>query len=145
MYLIKYKSIIFSIILVITLMLSGCTEEKEVINDDKTNDDPVDFDYENIILGTWYKNQSLGNITFIIEYKFFSNQSFFSGIRKEESAIYNESVWGDYVINNETIKFIVGGEIPSESTLKYLLSPEGEFLLLYFENEIDYDVLKRKL
>jgi len=106
-----------------------------------------------MILGNWARNETFENFTYIIVYKFFSNQSFFSGLKDEGSESYNVSIWGNYSIDSEEIhysidseeiQFNVGGDTPSSSTHKYLISPEGDLLLLYYEDGINYDVLKKE-
>ena len=132
---------IFGFILFSILFLSGCVEEKI---DGDTNGENIDQDYENIILGTWARNETFENFTYIIEYKFFSNQSFFSGLKDEGIESYNVSIWGIYSIDSEEIQLIVGGDTPSSSTIKYLISPDGDLLLLYYEDGINYDVLRKE-
>jgi hypothetical protein len=119
------------------LLLSGCVEEN---NEDETTNNQ---DYENMILGSWIKIETYENFTFIIVYEFFSNQSFFSGVKDEGVESYNVSVWGNYNIDSETIQFIAGGDASSSSTRNYLISPEGDLLLLYYEDGINYDVLEK--
>jgi len=123
------------------LFLSGCVEEKI---DGDTNGENIDQDYENIILGTWAGNETFENFTYIIEYKFFSNQSFFSGLKDEGIESYNVSIWGNYSIDSEEIQFIVSGDTPSTSVHKYLISLEEDLLLLYYEDGINYDVLRKE-
>jgi hypothetical protein len=130
--------ILLGMMLFSMFLLSGCVEEN---NKEETNNDQ---DYENKILGTWIRNETYENFTFIIVYKFFSNQSFFSGVRDEGVDFYNVSVWGDYIIDSEEVQFIVGGDTSSSSTHKYFLSPEEDLLLLYYEDGINYDVLEKE-
>ncbi len=126
------------------LLFSGCVEEKEEKNEDETNEDIIDQDYENMILGNWVRNETFENFTYFIVYKFFSNQSFFSGLKDEGIESYNVSIWGNYIIDGEEIQFNVEGDTSSSSTNKYLISPEGDLLLLYYEDGINYDVLKKE-
>ena len=141
---IKFKVFMLGLMLCSMLLLSGCVEEKEENNEDETNEETIDQDYENMILGNWARNETFENFTYIIVYKFFSNQSFFSGLKDEGIESYNVSIWGNYSIDSEEIQFNVGGDTPSSSTHKYLISPEGDLLLLYYEDGIDYDVLRKE-
>ncbi len=141
---IKIKVFILGLILFSMLLFSGCVEEKEENNEDETNEETIDQDYENMILGNWARNETFENFTYIIVYNFFSNQSFFSGLKDEGIESYNVSIWGNYSIDSEEIQFNVGGDAPSSSTHKYLISPEGDLLLLYYEDGINYDVLRKE-
>ena len=136
--------IIYAIMIFLSIVLSGCVEEKEENNEDETNEETIDQDYENMILGNWVRNETFENFTYIIVYKFFSNQSFFSGLKDEGIGSYNVSIWGNYSINSEEIQFNVVGDTPSSSTHKYLIAPEGDLLLLYYEDGINYDVLRKE-
>jgi len=142
---IKFKVLLLGLTLFSMLLLSGCIEEKEENNEDETNEENIDQDFENMILGTWVRNETFDNFTYIIEYKFFSNQSFFSGLKDEGIESYNVSIWGIYSIDSEEIQLIVGGDTPSSSTIKYLISPDGDLLLLYYEDGINYDVLRKEI
>jgi len=144
MYWIKFKVFMLGLMLFSMLLLSGCVEEKEENNEDETNEETIDQDYENMILGIWVRNETYDNFTYIMVYKFFSNQSFFSGVKDEGIESYNVSIWGNYSIDSEEIQFIVGGNTPSSSTHKYLISSEGDLLLLYYEDGINYDVLRKE-
>lgn len=117
-------------------MISGCVEDN--------NDDNNIQDYKNLILGNWTRNETFENFTYIIDYAFYSNQSFFSGIKDEGKESYNITIWGNYTIDKENIEFIVGGEYSSTSTHKYSISSDEDLLLLYYENDTNFDVLKRK-
>lgn len=141
---IKFKVFMLGLMLFSMLLLSGCVEEKEENNEDETNEETIDQDYENMILGIWVRNETYNNFTYIIVYKFFSNQSFFSGVKDEGIEFYNVSIWGNYIIDGEEIQFIVGGDTPPSSTHKYLISSEGDLLLLYYEDGINYDVLRKE-
>jgi hypothetical protein len=140
----KKMYVIYAIMIFLSIVLSGCIEEKEENNEDETNEETIDQDYENMILGIWVRNETYGNFTYIMAYNFFSNQSFFSGVKDESIESYNVSIWGNYSIDSEEIQFIVGGDIPSSSTHKYLISSEGDLLLLYYEDGINYDVLRKE-
>ena len=133
----KLKIILLFLILSSYLLLYGCIDEQ---NEDETEDEIIDENYLNLILGTWVGRETFENFTYIIEYKFFSNNSFFSGVKDEGNDNYNVSIWGTYNIDMEEIKLIVGGEIQSESTHKYIISPEKNRLLLYYEDGINYDI-----
>ena len=92
---IKIKVFILGLILFSMLLFSWCVEEKEENNEDETNEETIDQDYENMILGNWARNETFENFTYIIVYKFFSNQSFFSGLKDEGIESYNVSIWGN--------------------------------------------------
>ena len=145
MNLIKFKVFMLGLMLFSMLLLSGCVEEKEENNEDETNEENIDQDYENMILGIWIMNETYNNFTYITVYKFFSNQSFFSGVKDEGNESYTNSIWGNYSINSEEIQFIVGGDTPSSSPQKYLISSEEGLLLLYYEDGISYDLLRREI
>jgi hypothetical protein len=97
-----------------------------------------------MILGSWTRNETFGNFSYIIDYTFYSNKSFFSGIKEVGEDTYNITIRGNYNIDNENIQFITDGKNPSNSTQKYSISNEEDLLLLYYEDEINYDVLRRK-
>ena len=140
---IKFKVFILGFLVFSILFLSGCIEEKEE-NNNETNGENPDQDFKNIILGTWARNETFENFTYIIEYKFFSNQSFFSGLKDEGTESYNSTIWGNYSIDSEEITFNVSGDYPSISIHKYLISPEEDLLLLYYEDGINYHVLRKE-
>ena len=119
--------------------------DQEDLDNDGIGDicDDVIQDFQKIILGTWERNETFENFTYFIEYKFFSNNSFFSGLKDEGVDFYNVSVWGNYSISSEFIEFNVGGEFPSSSTHKYLISAEEDLLLIYYEDGVNYQVLKK--
>jgi hypothetical protein len=116
-------------------MTSGCVEDN--------NDDNNIQDYENLILGSWTRNETFENFTYIIDYDFYSNNSFFSGIKDEGEDSYNITIWGSYSIDDNYIEFIVDGENPSTSSNKYSISSDEDLLILYYD-DTNFDVLKRK-
>lgn len=130
-----------AIIMVFFILLCGCIEEEKNNTDDNNgnNEDTIP-DYEKNILGTWSENETFENFTYIIEYKFFSNNSFFSGLMDEGVDFYNVTIWGSYNITSEVIQLTVDGET---SDNKYLISEDGDFLLLYYEDGINYDVFRK--
>ncbi len=142
---IKINVAIISFIIICLIFLTGCFEEENEENkenDNELNGDNIEPYYENMIIGTWVGNQSFENFTYIIEYRFYSNNSFFSGIKEEGVESYNDTIMGNYTIDSEEIQFTVEGD---NVTYKYLLSPEGDLLLLYYENGIDYDLLRKEI
>lgn len=137
----KFRAILLGLLLFSSLIFGGCIEEK---NENETDTKKIDDNYVNLILGTWVRNETFENFTYIIEYKFFSNNSFFSGVKDEGNDNYNVSIWGTFNIDIEEIQLIVGGDTPSESVHKYFISPEGDSLLLYYEDGINYDILSKE-
>jgi hypothetical protein len=137
--LVKFKIILLSIIVSSLLLLSGCLEEK---NENETNDKNIDENFNTLILGTWVGEEKFENFTYIIEYNFFSNNSFFSGLKDQGNDNFNVSIWGTYEINVEEIKLTVGGE---ESTHKYLIFPDKNKLLFYYEDGINFYELFKEL
>jgi hypothetical protein len=128
----KYQLII-AFFFTILILLLGC------IDSEIENKDP-DPELKNNIIGLWAKNEPFENFTYKITYEFYPNMSFFSGILNEDLTSYNISIWGKYIIDNETLKFIVDGDNPSNSTHKYFISNDSNNLLIYYEDEVNYDV-----
>jgi len=137
---IKIKLIIFGIFLFSLIIISGCIEDSNN-NENKDNNNKY---YENLILGTWTRNETFENFTYIIDYIFYSNQSFFSGLKQVDQDSYNITIWGTYIIDDENIQLIVNGDIPSNSSHKYSINPEDDFFILYYEDGVNFDVLRRK-
>ena len=135
----KYQIIIFLFIFILFSFFYGCIESNIDTDDDKN----VEYNYETKILGSWTKNDTFDNFTYVIKYDFFANNSFISGVLNDDLITYNISIWGYYIVENETLKFIVNGDNPSESTHKISISEDEDFLLIYYEDEIDFDVYKK--
>jgi hypothetical protein len=135
----KYKVIILLFIFLIFNIFSGCIDS-EIENDDEIDEE---YDYKTEILGSWTKNDTFDNFTYVIKYEFFTNNSFISGVLNDDLSTYNISIWGSYIIDNETLKFFVNGDNPSTSTHKISISEDENFLLIYYEDEIDFDVYAR--
>ena len=123
------------LILFSLVMTSGCIEEN--------NEDNNIQDYESLILGSWTRNETFENFTYIIDYDFYANHSFFSGIKDEGVDSYNITIWGNYSVDENYIEFIVYGENPSTSSNKYSILSDEDLLLLYYD-DTNFDVLKRK-
>lgn len=136
-----FKIYVISILLMIIFSL-GCLDsdnENKDINDDKN----PNFEYKTDIIGSWSKNDTFENSSFVIKYEFFENNTFISGVLNDNLITYNISVNGTYIIDNETLKFTVYGDNPSTSTHKYLISEDKNFLLIYYEDENNFDVYSR--
>jgi len=131
--------IIYAIMIFLPIVLSGCLEDSNS-NDDETSN----LKFEEAILGTWTKIEIVGNYTYTIVYRFFSNSSFFSGLWDTSSESYNMSLWGTYSISNEKLYLNVGGVSPSNSVNKYSFTDDGKSLILYYEDEVNFDVLTKE-
>ena len=121
------------------IVLSGCLE-----NSNSDDDETSNIEFEEKILGTWTKIEIVGNYTYTIVYRFFSNSSFFSGLWDVSSGSYNMSLWGTYSISNERLYLNVGGVSPSNSVNKYSFTDDGKSLILYYEDEVNFDVLTKE-
>ncbi len=135
----KKMYIIYTIMIFLSIVLSGCLENSNS-NDDETSN----LKFEETILGTWTKIEIVGNYTYKIDYRFFSNSSFFSGLWDTSSESYNMSLWGTYSISNERLYLNVGGVSPSNSVHKYSFTDDGKSLILYYEDEVNFDVLTKE-
>ena len=123
----------------LSLVLSGCLENSNSHDNETSN-----LKFEETILGTWTKIEIVGNYTYTIVYRFFSNSSFFSGLWDMSSESYNMSLWGTYSISNERLYLNVGGVSPSNSVHKYSFTDDGTSFILYYEDEVDFDVLTKE-
>ena len=119
--------IVVATIMILAGSLSGCLE-----NPNKNDDVNSNLKFEEIILGNWTKIEQVGNYTYKIVYKFFSNLSFFSGIWESNSETYDMSLWGIYSINDEKLYLNVEEMYPSNSVHKYYFSDKGESLIFYY-------------
>ena len=131
--------IIYAIMIFLSIVLSGCLE-----NSNNNDDETSNLEFEEKILGTWTKIEIVGNYTYKIVYRFFSNSSFFSGIWDASSESYNMSLWGIYNIRNERLYLNVGGVSPSNSVHKYSFTDDGKSLIFYYEDEVNFDVLTKE-
>jgi len=111
--------IVYAIMIFLSIVLSGCLENSN-------------------------NNDEVGNYTYKIVYEFFSNSSFFSGPWDTTSESYNTSLWGTYSISNERLYLNVGGVFPSTSIHKYSFTDDGKSLILYYEDEVNFDVLTKE-
>ena len=141
----KNKVIIIFLVIFQSIAISGCLEEKKDNIEDITNEDNSNQNYQEMILGTWNKIETVENITYKTVYKFFSNYSFFSGIIYENMETYNVSIWGTYNIDNESLYFSVNEDTSSEVANKYFIYEDGNIMLLYYEDEINFDVLYKEI
>ena len=132
MYQRKTLSGLVLITVFLTLLLTGCTETTD--NSEKNTKS---------ILGTWSVQDSTGNNSYKVLYSFYSNSSFFTGVLNLTSQRYDISLWGEYSYNDTRLTFIVS-EYNSTSDLKYSLSDDTNTLLLYYEDETNFDVLQRE-
>ena len=136
----KNKFLILMIILIlISSLLIGCMDS----NIDKENQDDLNHDFKSKIIGTWRTNDTFDNFTYKIQYEFYNNNEFISGVLNDDLITYNISINGTYEIDDETLKFIVNNDDPIISNHKYILSDDNNFLLIYYEDEINYDVYFR--
>jgi len=131
--------IVYAIMIFLSIVLSGCLE-----NSNNNDDEASNLKFEETILGTWTKIEIVGNYTYKIVYEFFSNSSFFSGPWDTTSESYNTSLWGTYSISNERLYLNVGGVFPSTSIHKYSFTDDGKSLILYYEDEVNFDVLTKE-
>ena len=131
--------ILMIFIILISSIFIGCMDS----NENEKNDDDLNIDYKSKIVGTWRKNDTFDNFTYKIQYEFYNNNSFISGVLNDDLITYNISINGTFEINNETLKFIVNEDDTMISTHKYLISEDNDYLLIYYEDEINYDVYNR--
>jgi hypothetical protein len=140
------KKVIFMILVIFQLIaISGCLERENDNIEDINSDDNSNQNYQEMILGTWNKIETVENITYKTVYKFFSNYSFFSGIIYENMETYNVSIWGTYNIDNESIYFTINEEPSSEVANKYFIYEDEHIMLLYYEDEINFDILYKEI
>jgi len=122
-----------AILLVIsfTILLSGCTTTNIDISDHTT------------LIGTWSMIEDMGDTSFRIFYEFHNNDSFFTGVQNMSSLQYDFTLWGRYSKTDSRINLTVV-EPYSTTNLKYSISEDGKTLLLYYEDDINFDVLTRE-
>jgi len=125
------QRIVFLCLLFFTVFLSGCTS---------TN---LDISDHNSLIGTWSMIEEMGDISFRIFYEFHDNSSFFSGVQNMSSLQNEFSLWGRYSATGSRVNLTVM-DLSSTSNLKYSLSDDGKTLLLYYEDDINFDVLTRE-
>lgn len=118
----------------LTILISGCIEKTD--SSEKNNENSS-------ILGTWTAQEDTENSTYKVLYIFYSNSSFFTGVLNLTSQRYDIGLWGEYSYNDTRLTFVVS-EDNSTSDLKYSLSDDTNTLLLYYEDEINFDILKRE-
>ena len=123
----------------LSIVLSGCLE-----NSNSDDDETSNLEFEETILGTWTKIEIVGNYTNTIVYRYFSNSSLFSWLWDMSSESYNMSLWGTYNISDESLNLNVGGFSPSNSVNKYSFTDDGKSLILYYEDEVNFDVLTKE-
>jgi hypothetical protein len=125
------------ILLVALLFLSGCTE--------KTGSNSEDDSIAKMnILGTWSMTDDTYNTTsFKIIYSFYENNSFFTGVKNLTSNSFEIKLWGTYSLYDSRMILTVP-EQNSTSDLKYSLSDKGDTLLLYYEDETNFDMLTKE-
>ena len=66
----KKKVIFIILVIFLSIVISGCLEEKKDNIEDTNNDDNSNQNYQEMILGTWTKNETVENLTYKIVYKF---------------------------------------------------------------------------
>ena len=122
------------------LLLCGCIEEEKNNTDDNNgNDEDTIPDYEKNILGNWTGYDIFENFTYITDYNFYSNNSYFSGFKEIREDSYNMTRWGTYNIDDENIEFIVSEE---NSSINYSITSEGNLLTLYYDDGTYLELLK---
>jgi len=129
--------VIVTVMLCSLSVMSGCIDQPSDTNDDST--DVV----QGPIIGTWSNYETSENHTYQIVYSFYSNGSFFSGVRDAATGIYDVGIWGTFTISDERVE-MVAGDPPSTASLKYSISADNTTLLLYYEDEINFDVFTRE-
>ena len=122
-------------IVAIAAFLCGCTGTK----DDNSSEGSVNTE----LLGTWSMIEEAENSSLKIIYTFYSNFSFFSGVQNMSSKLYDFSLWGSYSLSDSRINLIVS-EQNLTSNLKYTVSDDGNNLSLYYEDDINFDILTRE-
>ena len=130
----------FSVILILfaicIVVLCGCVEV------DKNIEEPTNHVDQDDIIGTWLKIDTFSNMTFNISYTFYSNMSFFSGVQNETSSEYEMSIWGNYSISDDIITLITQNPV-SSSSLSFSISEDKQSLLLYYEDDINFDIFQK--
>ncbi len=134
----KVILVVLTVIISISLLLTGCTslEDKDQKNKDE-NDDNMG------IIGNWSMVDDTYNISYKYVYRFYENSSFFTGVENMSSQHFVMNLWGVYSINESMIHLTVTEE-NSTSTLKYSISDDGDSLLLYYEDDTNFEVLTRE-
>lgn len=127
----KVKKIALVLVLSYTFLLSGCTTKNLDESDHST------------LIGVWSMIQDMGDTSFRIFYEFHDNDSFFTGVQNMSSFQYELGLWGRYLSTGSRINLTVMDPY-STSNLKYSISDDGKTLLLYYEDDINFDVLTRE-
>ena len=128
---VKVKNIALLLLLSYTFLISGCT----TTNQDEFN--------HNTLIGVWSMIEVMGDTSFRVFYEFHDNDSFFTGVQNMSSFQYEFSLWGRYSSTGSRINLTVMDPY-STSNLKYSISEDGKTLLLYYEDDINFDVLARE-
>lgn len=127
------KKLVFVILLIFLVnIFIGCIQDTS----SKT--------FEEKILGEWYREDITNDITYKFVYRFYSNNSFYSGVWREDTNNFISGIWGIYSISDDKLTFITTGQVESTSTHKISFNEDGNSFLLYLEDESDFDVLYRE-
>lgn len=134
----KVILVFLTVIISILLPLTGCTSLED------KNQKNIGEEDDNIgIIGNWSMVDNTYNISYKYVYRFYENNSFFTGVENMSSQHFVMHLWGVYSINESMINLTVTEE-NSTSTLKYSISDDGDSLLLYYEDETNFEVLTRE-
>lgn len=128
--------ITISSLIVFLSVFSGCTTTQEE-NSDDTNNESYD------LTGTWSMIDTIESTSFKIVYSFYDNSSFFTGVQNITTNQYELSLWGNYSVSNSRITMTVPNQ-NSTSSLKYEFGEDGNKILLYYEDETNFDILTRE-
>ena len=118
----------------LTIILSGCTDDSSTNNVQKE------------IVGKWFQEEIINEVTYRTVYEFYSNLSFFSGVWDSNSNSYTAYTNGTYEINEEYIYLTTPGVNAKWDVLvfPYSISEDGNELKLYYGDGITYEVFVRE-
>ena len=127
----------FSILIIGISLFCGCTQAPEDSSVDSSNNEVFS------LVGNWSMIDDTYDTSFKIFYKFFDNSSFFTGVQNMSSMNFDSMLWGTYTLSDSRINMSVDG-YNSTSSLQYSFDDEGKKLLLYYEDDINFDILTRE-
>ena len=132
----KYLVLFLIINLNALIIFSGCLESNN------NNDNLLDETYQKII-GSWYNTGNIENVTIAIIYNFYSNSSYFTATIINNISKYQNSIWGKYELNKDTIFFNPTNVNISNSSLNYDFSEDFNNLIIYYEGYENYIIFTR--
>jgi len=131
---------VFVVLLFVSLIFifSGCT--------DSENSSSGDDNFQDGIVGEWFKVETVNNVNYKTVYEFLSNLSFFSGVWDSNSSSYTTFIRGTYEINEEHLYLTTPGVNTKWDVvvMKYSISEDGNELKLYYGDSESYEVFVRE-